>query len=468
MPAILDAAKPYRLRGTMGLVAAATAIGLAVVLLVLGIRWWTDPGRHRFARWLKRFGPPAEVANAIEAERESGACLKFDDEFITRSWLGREQPFHLTLIRTADVVWIYRTTLPSRRSARPREKVHVHCHDGRSFRTALDAERAEVFEAAVADRAPHAWVGYDEEVAEHWQEDPVSLRRGLENRVNASETAVEADSLQVKDTGYRSGPGPRPRERGCWDNEFGHVIQAKARQSVITGYVLLGLAAALLGLLLLPDVKAGDGWVLVLAAALPLATAGALLVFFGRARLADPGRSAVARALACYGEPAEVADAIEDERESSECRIYSPEEVTANWILQRSQTGLNVCYLPELVWVSTRAATGSSANVQNLTKGQVAALIIAGLASGGHAVHFMIQGMTQQSRTIWRTVLRDARGHVMNVTLPPSMGRSFLRTVCDRAPWAVVGDDAKLADLWKNDRAALIAAVSERRRQCEA
>ena len=171
----------------VGLFFLTVFLAPGLVLTALGVRRLLRPDTHPLARALRRFGPPAEVANAIAAadppQRRGPVELVGD-------WLLCESPrTGYTVFRANDLVWVHKMVETA--GGRPLHRVKLYDRLGMGFEGRGSEEEIEATVAAVTQRLPWLVVGWDERVAQQWRDDPASLvprveeqRREWEERVS--------------------------------------------------------------------------------------------------------------------------------------------------------------------------------------------------------------------------------------------------------------------------------------------
>jgi hypothetical protein len=177
---------PIELDGTVdtsrGLVAGLflTALFLApgLALVFLGLRRLRRPETHPLAQALRRFGPPAEVANAIDL---SDRHLRLGPIEFAGDWLICDAPrTGYTVFRGGDLVWVHR--LIETVNGKPLHRVKLYDRLGMRFEGRGREDTLEAAVATVTARWPWLVVGWDERVAQEWRDDPASLVPRVEER----------------------------------------------------------------------------------------------------------------------------------------------------------------------------------------------------------------------------------------------------------------------------------------------
>jgi hypothetical protein len=152
------------------------APGLALVLL--GLRRSRRPDTHPLARALRRFGPPAEIANAIDgADRH----LRLGPVEFAGDWLLCDSSGSgYTVFRANDLVWVHK--LIETVNGRPLHRLKLYDRLGVRYEGRGSEDKIEATVAAVTQRLPWLVVGWDERVAKQWKDDPASLVPRVEER----------------------------------------------------------------------------------------------------------------------------------------------------------------------------------------------------------------------------------------------------------------------------------------------
>jgi hypothetical protein len=168
-----------------GLVVAVLFTGLflvpGLILIAVGLRRLRRPENHPLARALRRFGTPAEVANAIAPA--DPPLRRGPIEFVG-DWLLCESPrTGYTVFRAGDLVWVHR--LIETVGNRPLHRVKLYDRLGMRFEGRGNEQEIEAAVATVTERLPWLVVGWDERVAQQWRDDPASLVPRVEEQKQA-------------------------------------------------------------------------------------------------------------------------------------------------------------------------------------------------------------------------------------------------------------------------------------------
>jgi hypothetical protein len=160
----------------------------------------------------------------------------------------------------------------------------------------------------------------------------------------------------------------------------------------------------------------------------PLGLGGWLVVRALR-RTWRPERHPIARALARFGTPREVADAIEQETGAVQRLRVGPVEFRGRWLLCRALgQGYKVFCLDDLVWV--------------------------------YKLIMRINGVPHY----WARLF-DRHGESFQVRSSENRVNAILSGVAVQAPWLITGYGEALEQAWKSNPASLIGAVEQRRQK---
>lgn len=172
----------------------------------------------------------------------------------------------------------------------------------------------------------------------------------------------------------------------------------------------------------------------IVGVALLLALIGIATIWRGMRRLRDPSASPVARTLQKYGSrPEVVASQIDNDLAQSRKEWKWPALVLSkSWLLKPTLYGLGVMNLDEIVWT-----------YEQVTR---------------RRVDFIPIGKE------YSAIICDSRGQTIVHPAKRAAIASILEELVKRAPWAAVGYSKEIEQLFKKNRAALVAAVEERRK----
>jgi hypothetical protein len=143
-------------------------------------------------------------------------------------------------------------------------------------------------------------------------------------------------------------------------------------------------------------------------------------------------RHPAVRYLAAYGEPAELAQSIDQELEKDRLRV-SGVTLTSSWLLQPTTYSLHVIPLLDVIWV-----------YKKVTK---------------HSVNFIPTGSS------YAAVINTRYRQTLEVAANERLTNNLLEEIGRRVPWVVAGHSNELAGIYAKDVAGLAAAVDDRRQQ---
>jgi hypothetical protein len=174
-----------------------------------------------------------------------------------------------------------------------------------------------------------------------------------------------------------------------------------------TGYVALGLGIPLFGLCL---------WGLARAIR----------------RSNDPSAHPILRALGRFGPPDYVASQIDAEMQAEHPKAGAV-HLTPNWLVHSAPASLSATRIDDVVWAYKKVTQ--------------------------HRTNGIPTGKTYAAQ-IW-----DRHGVCITVTGKEPAVNQALEAVAQRSPWVLAGYSPDLEKTWKQNRAAVIEAVEQRRRQ---
>ena len=174
-----------------------------------------------------------------------------------------------------------------------------------------------------------------------------------------------------------------------------------------TGYVALGLGIPLFGLCL---------WGLARALR----------------RINDPSAHPILRALSRFGPPDYVASQIDAEMLAANPKVGGV-HLTPNWLVHAAPASLNATRIDDVVWAYKQVTQ--------------------------HRTNGIPTGKTYAAQ-IW-----DRHGVRITVTGKEPAVTQALEAVAQRCPWVLAGYSPELEKTWKQNRAAVVDAVEQRRRQ---
>lgn len=172
-----------------------------------------------------------------------------------------------------------------------------------------------------------------------------------------------------------------------------------------------------------------------LVVGIPLLLLGAFNLLRFLQRNGDPARHPAARALARYGDPAQVAMGIDMQARNPAALVTIGKNVrlTPGWLLRPTTFGLDVLRLEDIVWVYKRVTQ--------------------------HRVNFIPAGKT------YALVINDRNRKALELQAGEKEVERAGIELAQRAPWIIAGYSAELEKTWRSNPAAIIQAVDQRRAQ---
>jgi hypothetical protein len=178
-----------------------------------------------------------------------------------------------------------------------------------------------------------------------------------------------------------------------------------------------------------------DGGYIALALGIPLFGLCVYGIIRALRRSSDPLAHPIMRALSRFGQPADIAGQIDAELLAEHTK-FDRLHLTPNWLVQASPSGLAATRIDDIVWAYK----------------QVTQRRVNGVPAG--------KTYTAQ---IW-----DRHGVCITVASSETFVNQTIEAAARRAPWMLAGYDSELEKAWKSNRAAVLAAVDQRRLQVAA
>lgn len=170
LPFMLDAKTGFTDGGYWWVTISGIVLLICLWNLLLAVSRRHNPDSHPIMQALARFGPPAQVAAEIDAELREFSPMRGNVRF-TRNWLIHSTSTSLGAMRLADIIWIYQQVTQHRVNFIPTGKSYaalIWDSRGICFTIPGDAEQVHSLLQAIAEHAPGVLVGYDKELAAHW------------------------------------------------------------------------------------------------------------------------------------------------------------------------------------------------------------------------------------------------------------------------------------------------------------
>lgn len=135
-----------------------------------------NPSSHPIETQLAKFGDPSVLAASINDEMRAGPVEQIGNAVLTRSWILRPTAFSARCVRLEDVVWAYQVNQSS-------ETFVILCQrNGKVATISLKPPQAQAVVAAVAQRVPWAFIGYDADRWKRWGKNRAAIIEQAEAR----------------------------------------------------------------------------------------------------------------------------------------------------------------------------------------------------------------------------------------------------------------------------------------------
>lgn len=172
-----------------------------------------------------------------------------------------------------------------------------------------------------------------------------------------------------------------------------------------------------------------------LVVGIPLLLVGAFNLLRFLQRSANPGAHPLARALARYGDPVQVAMGIDMQMRNpaGQSKIGKSVTVTPGWLLRSTTFGLDVMRIEDIVLVYKRVTQ--------------------------HRVNFVPTGKS------YALLINDRNRKVLEIQGGEKEVDAAGIALSQRAPWMLLGYSAELEKDWRTNPAMVIQAVDQRRAQ---
>jgi hypothetical protein len=195
----------FRTAGYWGL-----GIGLPILLFGLwnvmrGLRRAANPERHPLVGALVPYGPPDEVARAIQEEIEKDCPnATLGQAVLTRSWLLKPSHFGLKILHLDDLLWVYKKVTKHSTNGVPTGTTYaavLNQRNGRSLEIGGTEKAADEMLQRIYGNVPWILCGFDPQLAGLYQKkrdvvlDVVERRRQefLKGQSTQTQAALPAD-----------------------------------------------------------------------------------------------------------------------------------------------------------------------------------------------------------------------------------------------------------------------------------
>jgi stage V sporulation protein SpoVS len=186
LPVVLKT-EDFHTPGLIGLPIGATLLLIGVWCLHLARRRRAAPETHPVWTRLSRYGPPAEVAAAIDAEVASPQAMNVGPVRLTPNWLLHACPFNLQTCALGEMVWAHKKVTKVYYNFVPAgKKFAVIVYDRQRKRTEIQLRRgekqADQLLGALNQYAPWTILGFSAELSTTWARNPTELISAVDER----------------------------------------------------------------------------------------------------------------------------------------------------------------------------------------------------------------------------------------------------------------------------------------------
>jgi len=158
---------------------------IGIILFIIGLYWWINPGQHQACRKLSSFGELWTVLKQIHNEVISSSTIKpAKGFFFTKQWLIFVSLFKVKVIPLSTIVWVFQFNVQHHHYGIPTGKsyaIWIYAEDG--SHDVLNCAREKDVDAvliAFQQHVPWAIYGYPEWIRQEWS----VLIEWKKNRVN--------------------------------------------------------------------------------------------------------------------------------------------------------------------------------------------------------------------------------------------------------------------------------------------
>ncbi len=163
------------------------------------VRALANPYTHWIVHYLARYGSPLQVIDAIESElRASATYAGVGNSRITSSWLLVPETYGLKAIPLRDVVWAYKRVVKHKAALvitiQKDYAAIIHSRSDETAEISGPSSQIDEFLAVLAQRVPHAVLGYDEELEKLWNQRRDSFLAEIDQRLQALDRGPSSSS----------------------------------------------------------------------------------------------------------------------------------------------------------------------------------------------------------------------------------------------------------------------------------
>ena len=192
LPVMLDATS-FRRDGYFGLTFGILLGGLWTWMLFAGLRWRSEPATHPVYKKLARFGSQQQIEMDLDAQfRACGGGEALGSAHLAPQWLVNQRAFNLTVMRTADVVWVYPRVVKHYHGFIPTGKsFSIIAYDRTGAMTEIAVKKKTSADAlkAIGNRTKNAIFGYSPALIQLWRNQRAQFIQQVDAKVAEADRA---------------------------------------------------------------------------------------------------------------------------------------------------------------------------------------------------------------------------------------------------------------------------------------
>lgn len=157
---------------------------VALFFLVRSVQRLINPHRHPFIQALSKYGDPQLVSEQINGELLLGADNKVGKLQLTRSWFLFANSTNFRAMKFADTVWVYQHVTENKQYGVTTNRVYearFYDRHGNEIKIVDKEEAVNTMLSAVAERAPHATIGYNSQLEDLWKKGATAFSTAQRN-----------------------------------------------------------------------------------------------------------------------------------------------------------------------------------------------------------------------------------------------------------------------------------------------
>ncbi|HET9400583.1 MAG TPA: DUF6709 family protein [Candidatus Acidoferrales bacterium] len=201
LPVMLDATS-FRRDGYFGITFGILLGGLWIWMLFAGLRWRSEPATHPVYKKLARFGSPQQLEMDLDAQfRGCGGGEAIGSARLAPMWLVNQRAFSLTVMRTADVVWVYPRVVKHYHGFIPTGKsFSIIAYDRSGAMTEIAVKKKTSADAlkAIGNRAKNAIFGYSPALIQLWRKNRAQFIQQVDAKIAQANQAAVAKHEALK------------------------------------------------------------------------------------------------------------------------------------------------------------------------------------------------------------------------------------------------------------------------------